>query len=247
MNQADTDEHVIAKWVSRTLNPDQERGRLIDKGSDFARRLVKVDDTVPVCAECNEGWLSVLENDTRPILQPMILGADPQLEPPEQQLLATWAYKTALLLDLSSDAPTVPAWLFHALRQRREPFGGAIVEIGAYLDRTWAVWARPVPLRIGRAATEPPNGVVVTLVVGRAVFQVIVAHGHLSISDTRVYRGGLSRIWPTPGVDLEWPPNGLAFGDGLLELLAENFTSPEQHGGETAGDAGRGLLSDCKP
>jgi hypothetical protein len=223
-NAAGTDEHVIPEWVSKTLNPHRERGRLIDKASDFPRRLVKVDKTFPVCIECNEGWLSVLENDTRSVLETMIRGVDRRVTPDEQRVLATWAYKSALLLDLSGGAPTVPTLLFHMLRHRREPFEGAIVDIGAYIDSTWAVSARPMPLNVGTPGTEPAEGMVATIVVGRVVFQVIVGRGHLSMTDTRTYKDALARIWPACGRDLDWPPNGFAFGDGLLEVLAENFT-----------------------
>jgi hypothetical protein len=224
-----TEEHVIPQWLSRLL---VERGDLIDKASvHVPRRLKKVDLTVPCCETCNHEWLSVLENDVRPILAPMVRGENTRrLEPDQQRLLATWALKTAMMLDLTSGRPTIPAGFFHSLRQKREAFESSIVDIGAYIDSRWAVWAAPPqPLHIDVADTEPPNGVVVTMLVGRAIFQVIIPfdRGTVSMEDDRVYKDALVRIWPASSQPVNWPRNGLAFGDNLLGLLAEGVSGKE--------------------
>jgi hypothetical protein len=219
----ETDEHVFPNWISKLLSA---RGGLVDKSSPYGpRRLRKIDRTTPSCASCNHEWLSVLENDTSQILAPMVRGEGRRLEPAEQKLLATWALKTAMMLDLTSGNPTVPAGFFHMLRQRREPFESAIVDIGAYIDSTWAAWAQPRALHIAVDTAERPNGVVVTILVGRVIFQVVAhfARGEMSIDDDRIYKDALARIWPPSPNVLEWPPAGLAFGDKWLTLLAEGI------------------------
>jgi hypothetical protein len=222
---AETDEHVFPGWISRLLSA---RGGLIDKGSAHGRKLPKIDRTARCCEACNNEWLSVLENDVSTILGPMIRGDDRQLEPNEQKLLATWALKTAIMLDLTSGNPTVPTGFFHLLRQRREPFESAIVDIGAYIDSSWAAWAQLRPLHIGIEATERPNGVVVTMLVGRVTFQVVAhfALGDLAI-ESRIYKDALARICPPNPNPLEWPPNRLAFGDEWITLLAEGIRAGE--------------------
>jgi len=52
-----------------------------------------------VCRSCNNDWLATLENDVSPIVRPMLWGEYVAIPPDQQSLIATWAMKTALLID----------------------------------------------------------------------------------------------------------------------------------------------------
>ena len=104
-----TDEHVWPKWVSKLLKGQYGSDHFVHvrSASDSTTGLWKSPDlkvtTDQICIRCNNEWLSVLENDhVKPIATPLILdqGGD-IIKPSDQWILATWAYKMALLLEIA--------------------------------------------------------------------------------------------------------------------------------------------------
>src|SRR6266508_2629033 len=110
-----TDEHVWPKWVSRKLAGHDGFTMPSPHGP---RRMRSLDITAPVCVTCNNRWLSVLEKDVQPVLGPLIHGEERTLAPDEQRLLATWAIKTALMLDLGGGRPLIPTGFYYDFRLR---------------------------------------------------------------------------------------------------------------------------------
>ena len=60
--------------------------------------------TATVCSECNNEWLSIFENDQiKPLASGLIVGEDPVVLTSESQsLLAAWAYKMAMLVEVAN-------------------------------------------------------------------------------------------------------------------------------------------------
>jgi hypothetical protein len=218
-----TAEHVFPQWLSKELTAT---GGLVRSSEDRPRRLRKIDTTAPICRACNNRWLSVLENDAKPLLTQMLRGQAQRLFHNEQKLLATWALKTAMMLDLASGEPVIPTGFFHSLRQLREPFPSSIVLIAAYGGSQWATWARHTPLRLGAPEDAPPNGFVTTFTAHRVIFQVLgyFTSGGARFDDTRIYREALAQISPLRCLPVEWPPNGFLLDDDWLEKLATSIT-----------------------
>lgn len=218
-----TAEHVFPQWLSREL---LSISTLVDlKAERGPRPLRTVNITAPICRKCNNRWLSVLENDVKPLLTPLVRGDECCLEQTEQKLLATWALKTAMMLDLASGSPVIPTGFFHSLRQRRDPLESKFVWIAAYIGSTHAIWAEHRPLHVGIGDDESANGFVTTFTVFRVVFQV-VGHftiGGMTLNDDRIYRDALSQIWPIRSQTIDWPPRRLAFDDDWLPTLANSF------------------------
>jgi hypothetical protein len=213
-----TDEHVFASCISRELTgvPMQ----ITTAHGD--RRVHTIDVTAPVCKTCNTRWLSVLENDVKPILGPMIRGEDRTLLPEEQRLVAAWAAKTAFMLDLASGDPAIPVGFYQSLRQRRTALPTHIIWLGAYLGSTRAVWTAHRPLRLDIDQDEPPNAFVTTFSVFRCLFQVV---GHFTVGGATFNEGrplslALWPIWPPRKDSIGWPRDGLAFDDEALDELA---------------------------
>lgn len=97
-------EHVIPKWVRKALRIGEPVREF--SGSTYvgaAETLAVVFHEV--CVSCNTGWMEALETVTRPVLEPLLLGAAPGtsrvLDPDQQAILATWAVKTSLLFTLT--------------------------------------------------------------------------------------------------------------------------------------------------
>ena len=145
----------------------------------------------------------------------------------EQETLAVWAAKTAMMLDRASSTPVIPTGYFHQVRQRKAALSCQRVWIGAYLSsgENLAAWSDHVPWHVGIAATEPPNAHVTTFSVGHVVFQVLghFTRGEVRVDDQRDFKDGLAEIWPAGDGSLEWPPNHLAFGDRTLRELAASL------------------------
>lgn len=119
-----TQEHVWPDWYSREL---QKRGATLT-GDIVARNRIEV--TVPVCGDCNNKWMSVLENDCKQLMISMENAAkkgNPSIElsTAQQTRIATWAVKTAYLID-AWRAPVVPRGFLHQFALQRVPDGNWI-------------------------------------------------------------------------------------------------------------------------
>ena len=214
-----THEHVWPKWLSRELGG---HGGFTMSSPHGPRRVRSLDLTAPICVTCNNRWLGVLENDVQPVLAPLIRGEEQTLAPGEQQLLATWAVKTALMLDLWSGKPLIPTLFYYDLRLQRRPHEGQLVWFGAY--RGWqAALAWQDGLHVGISDEEPPNAFVSTFTAFRVVFQVAGAFDRgITFNDRRLLAAALTRVWPPSGQPADWPRKKLAFGDESLAELARS-------------------------
>lgn len=92
-----------------------------------------------VCADCNSGWMSNLEDEVRPLLSPLIAGETIVVSGGDRELLLRWALKTAAVLGPLQRAPDAVSPEF----RRRLATGGDLGE-------DVALWAVPI------TAVEPP-------------------------------------------------------------------------------------------
>src|SRR6266498_85751 len=219
-----TDEHVWPRWISREFSRD---GGFTMSSVHGSRSTRSIEIKGPVCGLCNNRWLSVLEKDVQPLLAPMLHGQERPLSPDEQRLLATWAVKTTLMLDLSSGTPLVPTGFYHDFRLQRRALDSHIVLLAASLGSRRAVWAQHAGLRIGGIPDGgPPNAFVTTFTVFRVVFQVF---GHFTVGRASLHGEGwpfapaLLRLWPPWDHPVDWPPGRLAFDDESLAVLANSI------------------------
>ena len=106
-----TEEHVWPKWVSRLLfgryNSGHFRHLLATGGNTTANWTARYLDvtTRTVCSDCNSQWLSGFENRIKSLASPLIVGegvVSLALAPKSQALLAAWAYKMAMLVEVSN-------------------------------------------------------------------------------------------------------------------------------------------------
>ena len=99
-----TGEHVFPNWIN-DLYPAAEVGetevfnRLIAFGEPTVDRAYSKKDVASlrtkfVCASCNNGWMSALEDEARMVLIPLAKGERRTLSLHSQLVVATWAVKT---------------------------------------------------------------------------------------------------------------------------------------------------------
>jgi len=229
------EEHVWPRWVSRELVAIGGGFEVTTTHGRERRRSLEL--TVPVCETCNTRWLSTLENDTRPVLAPMIRGESRMLEPDEQHLLATWAVKMAFMLDLAAEAPFIPLGFYYEFRQQRAPLASMAVWLGAYAGSRRAVFAHHKQLDFNgsRDRGEPPNGFVTTFSGYRVVFQVLGhfhAGGATFLDRREHFAPAIHAIWPRRQRQIEWPrqlvapgsqPSNLGLNDDSLREFATSI------------------------
>lgn len=219
-----TDEHVIPRWVTR---------RMAEFGATYIRetaygtqRSPTIEITAPICEDCNNRWLSVLENDVSSILSPMLTGSEVRIHADQQLLLATWAVKTALMFELANGSPIVPEGFFHDLRLRHAPHPNQWVWLGLYGGQQRATTVFLNPLHIGVPETDEPNGFVCTFNVFCVVFQVAMhfTSGTAELRDARQqYEPVIERIWPRWITPVVWPKSTFALFDASLGEFAASL------------------------
>jgi hypothetical protein len=108
-DQKITREHVFPNWLSR-LYGDKVKSRNVGTNADgtivydyFSTVFQQTMNVV--CADCNHGWMSDIENQAKPILIKMLKNKSLTLDKKKQQIIATWAMKTILVLNHNNPAP----------------------------------------------------------------------------------------------------------------------------------------------
>jgi hypothetical protein len=132
-----TREHIFAEWVDK-LFPEAAATKSLSvlikrDGTEKPYQAFPFEQTVRVvCDKCNNEWMSRLERAVAPVLGPMIRdGKWIRLTPRVQQTLATWAVKTAFMLQyLHPSERSVPDSEYHDFYVAQEPLPGHMVWLG---------------------------------------------------------------------------------------------------------------------
>jgi len=183
--------------------------------------------------------MSELETDGRPFLEPMMHGQKVSLSPEAQTAVATWAVKTAMMLQYVPGELVVihPAHYTELFQKKRQPPDTCMVwasacrqDMSPPLITTWSrsliLETEPAP----PAAADTISGYRVTFRVNQLALQ-IWGYNVESLREPyliqQVDYGGyapfIHTIWPTSGTELTWPPPGLFASDGL-EAFAMRIT-----------------------
>lgn len=207
-----TAEDIYPKWFLRELK--RREARMFRNGR-WTRRIV--GPTTPVCGDCNNTWMSVLEKDTKDIVLAMTEQTR-LIDVEDQELLATWATKTALLLDIAGGNPVIPKGFGHDLNIKRRPHPAIQVWIAAYSDSSSAlVMHRWNVLEVDR---DRAMASYITFTIGRIAFQVFFPFLKGSLAPLDDFAGNVVGIWPPKSRHIDWPPN-YYFDKVSLEALAK--------------------------
>lgn len=211
-------EDVIPRWLVRFLRvipPATRRmGRSFadrtDLGSAKAQAIagIGVGKVKAVCKDtCNNGWMKRLEDRAKPILQPMMKDTPLQLDRDAQATLATWAYKTAIMLTvkyskvpstrLRTDLyehgrppPTSVVWLSHVDPEKIRLGTGPLLSV---LKSDLSVREEGFIARLNFAN------------VGFVVFGNPAPPDGMMLFIANVLRDSFRPIWPIEDEQLAWP------------------------------------------
>jgi hypothetical protein len=215
-----TKEHVIPKWVARALidmEPGDEppdwfqqynAGGLIERDVQRSVQLPSVAVRA-VCALCNNGWMSSLENKSKPVIEPMIRGEEVVLNPKQQLQIATWASKTVVAFE--SNEPTSLVTLpgdRDLIRTEQRPPAHHRVRLAA---RSEVRESMMVTFRIGRSVDAPdekPDVFATVITLGFLRLQVWGGHGNpgSGLSQAGSSSPQAVMIWPPTPRAVTWPP-----------------------------------------
>lgn len=255
-----TREHVIPRWARKAFaiqggvtihaHNDPTAGR--EQVGRLRDLNIVLDDAI--CATCNNIWLSGIETSVQPILKPMAVSAEPtMLDPAKQDLLALWAVKTCLLLELAfrqrypnrrhiegyKASAQELAWLW----ARNEPPPRSMVWLGCWdCQQETPVHYEPSGAQLPTADGVPVVGHFTTYTLGYVVFQVftvdfIAAEQHgASIWNSNPperLRKALPRVWPRvpTGQPVAWPPPAFREGDWRGLVTWDGVLRPDDAGG----------------
>jgi hypothetical protein len=216
--------------VSEPVNVEAERGGIALGRWRTSSPNIRVGC---VCAACNNGWMSRLENAASRIIQPLF-GHQPQkLDAGSLHILAAWAIKTAMVLEcinpdqlrFYSDSERAQLRSTHTVPQR------ACVWLAACVEQN-TIYADADYLYGGKRSPEL-RGVATTIACDSVAIQILALRVPASVQDlTRVtiqLREGpweevLVPVWPVPQCDPTWPPRQGLQAESGLRALADRFS-----------------------
>jgi hypothetical protein len=169
----------------------------------------------------NQGWMSALEIATKPILGPMLQGTQVVLTVEPQNILATWAHKTAMVFDLITKSG---GSAFYRDEERNALMCNGL----STLSRTF-VWlgqlavpyeASTIDYRMFVKVTGPDmqrdaEAYCSTISVGTSVLQVLTLRGLDDIErlrppfDSAFWSPLTMSLWPIVSSALDWPPSAV--------------------------------------
>lgn len=187
-----TEEHLVADWVLRAFHRSRRPPTHLS-GSIIGANEMRVSPDPPIstlralCRECNNTWVSRLDNAAAQALRPLMQGnTKVTLGQAAQTAVAAWTFKTALMFDVLQSGENGP------LASLRESFfKDRIAPPGTTI---WMGPAPPIPLAIPGVpeasqmllfGVRPTHGSV------NATINVVSPEGS-PLSTTR-------RVLPTPG------------------------------------------------
>ncbi len=183
------------------------------------------------CGPCNNGWMSRLEEEAQPFLRPMLLGQTQTLASEHQEIVATWAFKTALMLQfLGRSGPKsqlVPLEQYVYLKENAKPAPGATVWVAPFVHGQGPA---NIVSFADHALTTPRNGTpridlyAICCVIGNLAMFVFGNDKGLDAEfDHGLIADCLTRVWPA-GPLLDWP-TGVALDIGGLDYFNERYGS----------------------
>jgi hypothetical protein len=217
-----TIEHAIPQWMAAFRPPTAHV--LVEGEQRGLRKWRFTSDKVDlkvrgVCANCNSGWMSALENNCRPLLTELLYGRENRLSRGDQRLLCAWAIKTVMVMEFLGASARTP---YFTARERRqfmetlEPPSGTCVFLAGYVGQH-AFWGSEHPI-VFKDADGTFSGYSVTMGFGGGVIQTLsyrAASGPRWFKVTANFDSASFEIWPRQSESVVWPPEEVFDDEGL--------------------------------
>jgi hypothetical protein len=206
-------EHYFPKWLSAYLPGDQpywvlEQDRFGEHPFEIRRPSKKLEFTVRVvCETCNNGWMSQMEAQTKPLLEELLTSTTIRpLTKKEQLSIARWATKTAMMIDFTQEEPLVPEADRRGFGRYRSVPKRAWIWLGACeellpLTMSQTVKAEMEPLEGGKRGVGFFN----PIKIGHLIIYFVLPPQTVEVHLRWHWALGTIKIWPKPR-EFFWPP-----------------------------------------
>jgi hypothetical protein len=237
-----TKEHIWADWLA----PYLPRGQINhERLSETAYQTHVVQEikkqsgssqsgTVRVvCRECNNGWMSALQNAAKPILVPLLKGERAALFKKAQNTLAAWTAMFTMVAEFQSRTPrrvAIPAAHRRHLMDTRTVPSDWKIWVGCYERQSWPrVYVHntlPVSSESGSVHQTDdglplPNTQTTTFVVGKLYVHVLSTAIRGGINRQRILMSSIAQLWPFKTSPVGWPRTPLT--DDEAERIAMTY------------------------
>ena len=236
-DQVSSREDIWPQWLTKRF-PLSEASRMEAErgGHKLGSWQKKTPQLLPVqcvCRNCNNGWMSKLENEMKPIVDSILDEKIRTLSASSQAVIAVWAIKTAMALE----ALYPEREFFYSENERQN-----MRAISTIPERT-SVWIakcvnQPNLYSVGKDLRTAPGSneakaFVTTMAFGSLALQTIsiktTANLSKKIQITYDIRDGpwdsiLLRVWPLISYSQQWPPRYGLDGKWGLEALTERLS-----------------------
>jgi len=185
-----------------------------------------------VCENCNLGWMSFLEKKSKPVLSALIRGARRTLKGGELILVATWATKTAPVIE-SRNPPvqyvSTPEMRKIVMNEQRPP---ASIQVDAFTfggEHLSGYWRHSAEIVTGSASdlSNKANYAVTVMAFGYLGLRVIDDHAalHAPLSGVSAPKlPGVAIIYPSLST-LDWPISPVLKSNELKALRLASMSS----------------------
>ena len=239
-NRPSTKEDAWPLWLIRLLRTgpgriDGERG-----GRRFVWRVVEPGLKVKfVCARCNNGWMSDLENRVKPIIETLVGEERVTLSSVDQATLATWAVKNAMVFEALRFGRS---WFFAktdrvALREALSPTPWTAVWIAKCVEPPGAFCSASNLSGVAGRLADQVKAYVTTMCFGPLAIQVLTyklpSSVALSANVTAEPKPGpweqvTIPIWPAQLAPVAWPPSLGLSGELGIEAFSKRWSQSDK-------------------
>ena len=237
---ANSKEHLLPRWLESILPADEQVIHTRQVGDDEPRRWEAKpfgERSKIVCESCNHGWMSKLEEASKPLLTPAITRSGPcEFDGRGQWVAAVWALKTCYVIQAQSRQLLAPQIHPVLLKLNWKPPPQASVWIGSHhrgvQDPLNSICIqKPISLEAkeGHFQKADDFGYMAFLAIGGVSF-LVVEHRYNNSVDITLGRPSselLQKIWPRENDAVPWPPP-MQMDRELIDLVFDADVHPPQ-------------------
>ena len=243
-----TSEHVFGDWtrkyVERTYQKYSFQSVIAPSPGQAVGKPVKIRAGDPlnsqikaVCAKCNSGWMSQIQERAKPFLIPLFEGSPRVLGRDAQRRIATWASLASMTAEFISRDPvdvSIPQFERAKIMARSRPSNSFRVWIGKYEREKWGgQWRHgTIPIYSSNEIEEAsrgahaPNHQTTSFTIGKLFVHVFSGHFRHIIArwdwqNALRALSALKQIWPIENNVVHWP--GTTMTDADAQLFSNAF------------------------
>lgn len=210
-------EHLWSDWIRGMLSDPSEATAHTRNIAGVSQEWKAPPFTAVVrcvCSRCNHGWMSDIENEVKPHLQPMIQGRQRILGTKAQTALAKWVFLKVLMFDQwrNEEARIVSSEHYGQFYLGKRPPAHTRVMTAAYEGGTSIGRYNDVTLDLtpphAEEALADVHAYLATMTIHHAVLQVFGHQYREELDFTRApnLAVAVARLWPVR-MPVVWPPN----------------------------------------